>query len=324
MGSGTSNWSFWFGSLKLSFWSVTEFTSWIVLACRLNIDNSEEMTKSVKSQVEGALREKLSDLASKSDIDNLASLIKNMHNDFLTELSLRDAEIESNKNSINELSARLKKSEDTVKDLSNRIASLESPPLASKQIIDAAEFAMDDGPKIDLAIVGSSLVRYVNTEHVNPNGENLLVCRPGAKVSQIRTETLELLASATVNNLILHVGGNNIPEVPPRFLAAEIIDMLHTIRHEFPDVNLHFSAILPKIHPCYLHGINQVNNMVFDACDDLGVNFIFHNAFAITDSTGCKRLNRPLYAPREWENGEPIHISRSGVAQFEIDCKSAL
>ena len=70
----------------------------------------------------------------------------------------------------------------------------------------------------------------------------MLVCRPGAKVSAIRKEAHDILNAAQVNDMVIHVGGNNIPEQHPRLLSFEIAEMLRGIKQDFPKVRLHFSA----------------------------------------------------------------------------------
>lgn len=109
---------------------------------------------------------------------------------------------------------------------------------------------------------------------------NDLVCMPGAKVSQVRMEIFDLFERKEINKLVLHAGGKNIPNEPPQ-LRIEIGDMLRALRVDSPDMQIFYSAILPKMHPCLLPAINEFNRLVFDACCDLGVKFINHNAFAI-------------------------------------------
>ena len=135
----------------------------------------------------------------------------------------------------------------------------------------------------------------------------------------MRQELNYLLGKAEVSKLVVLVGGNNIPNEPPDFLAFEIIDMLKYTRLEYPDMDVYCSAILQREHPCLLLGINHVNSVLFDACVQLGVKFISHNAFA---SNG--EFNRPLFSQKEWSERRPTHLSVTGVSQLAINIKSAL
>ena len=252
------------------------------------------------------LKSSLGELATKSDLRDMANLLSVFQKQFTQEIAARDTTISRLEHSVEDLVEAV-----SLKDVSiDRLSStLDEQTRRSERL----ESLLDDSPPaklpIDLAIVGSSIVRHVDKESVNPGKRNELSCMPGAKVHHVRREMNEVLERAEVDKLVVHVGGNNIPLEPPAFLAYEIIDMLRSTRMEHPNVQLYFSAILPRLHPCMLHGINQVNRMVLDACDGIGVKFIPHNAFA---SNGV--LNRPLFAPKEWAECRPVHLNVAGVA----------
>ena len=163
---------------------------------------------------------------------------------------------------------------------------------------------------IDFACVGDSIVRWIDIDSINPGSHNKLVCRPGATIADIRNSLKEMEEDYTVKNLLVHVGCNEIPQVQPFEVARRLSSLLAEIKVYMPFTKVFVSGILPKLGPEFLPGINDVNFMLFNTCQMLGMSFIQHSAF-------CRRgeINFRLLA------GDGIHLNRGGIKQFELEIK---
>ena len=169
----------------------------------------------------------------------------------------------------------------------------------------------DEKGSIDFLSLGDSLVRWVNVNKINPgSNSNKLVCRPGAKIMDIRACLEELDGHYDIRNLFINVGSNEIPENDPFEVATRLTSLLAEIKVQMPLTKVYVSAILPKLGPEYIPGINDINYLMFNNCKILDVVFVQHPEF-------CSRgyINFDLLA------GDSIHLNRLGIQQFENDIK---
>ena len=167
--------------------------------------------------------------------------------------------------------------------------------------------------KVDLLIIGDSIVRHLNPELINPGKINKLLCLPGAQTSEVKRSLIEYSRKFDIDEIVIHTGCNSIPSNSPMDVADEIAFLLRDIESNLPNVRCHVSAILPKISKAWLPGINEINELLYDVCDVLNYNLIQHNMFA-----NSGHINDELFAR------DTVHLSRRGVAQLGMDIKRSI
>ena len=104
------------------------------------------------------------------------------------------------------------------------------------------------------------------------------MCMSGAKVKDVK-ERLKEIENYNIKNLIIHVGGNNIPMDSPDILSEKIIDLLLYAKKVMHSTKVYFSAIIPRCEDNYLPGINYVNRKIRHFCDNNAIFFIPHYQF---------------------------------------------
>ena len=169
-------------------------------------------------------------------------------------------------------------------------------------------------PVLDLALCGDSLVKWVDLTDFQTEGRAELLCLKGAKIDKIREAVFDLHDKYDVKQLIIHGGCNDVPNDSPLQVATNIIDLLCEAKHRMPTTKIYFSAILPKISSQITPGINEINSLVYFACNALSVTFIQHPRFS---REGV--MNETFYTLYDL-----IHMNRRGVRQFTFDIKKSL
>ncbi len=147
-------------------------------------------------------------------------------------------------------------------------------------------------------------------ESINPGCHNKLVCRPGGTVSDIRNSIKELEEEFNIKNLLVHVGCNEIPQVAPFEVARRLSSLLAKIKVHLPFTKVFVSRILPKIGFEFIPGINDVNSMLYNTCDMLGMSFLQHQAFCRRGEIDFRLLAR-----------DAVHLNRGGIKKFELEIK---
>ena len=163
---------------------------------------------------------------------------------------------------------------------------------------------------LDFVCLGDSIVKWLNIDQINPNSKNLKVCKPGAKIGDIRNELIELNERYDISNLYLHIGCNEIPSKRPLDVAIELANLLSEVSSFMPSTKVYLSAILPKTANNYLRGINMINYLICNMCNTLGYVLVQHPSFS---SNGC--INWDLYAH------DGIHLNTRGVSQLASDIR---
>ena len=162
--------------------------------------------------------------------------------------------------------------------------------------------------KLDLLVIGDSIVSHLDVDRLNPRGNNKLICKRGGKIEDIRDALMEETSSTKgMSHCIIHVGLNHAPEDPPHLLSAKLLSFLKEVRSNLPETSIHFSSILPKYGTEMLSGINFVNETVKRHRNLIGYSFIDHPDFAWNTSLICK---------------DGVHPSYKGVAQLAMDIKN--
>ena len=95
-----------------------------------------------------------------------------------------------------------------------------------------------------------------------PSTKARTICMPGAKTEDVSKKLEELSKTHKIKKLMIHVGGNNIPNANPQILSEKLIGMLKHTQGIMPETVLQFSALLPRLGDNYLPGIFDVNRNV--------------------------------------------------------------
>ena len=124
----------------------------------------------------------------------------------------------------------------------------------------------------------------------------------GAKVDDVRKRIIELNEVYNIRKMILHVGGNNIPQEDPVTLTESICNLLQSTKSLMPSTELFYSAIIPRIGDNFLPGLNSVNRNIRSFCTENSVKFISHFQFYL-DS---ERINFKFFI------NDKVHPTREG------------
>ena len=273
------------------------------------------------------LSETLVNLATKDDI---CSLIKNVEQKIAEERFERDHKILELEEKLDRLMDQRYDDLEFAKRLSEKVVELENSLANSQAKFDdkIREFQqneydsdsdVDDNhgntvkEPLDMLVISDSICRHLDVNLVNPGGKNKLICRPGAKIEEIRNALINFEAHYDINKLVVHVMTNHIPDEAPADIAREMLDFIKDIKTNMPKTKLFISLALPKINASWLEGINCLNSQIFDARHRCGFHVIQHPYFA---ERGY--INEALLA------GDKIHLSRLGVKQLGVDIKHCL
>ena len=120
----------------------------------------------------------------------------------------------------------------------------------------------------------------------------------GAKVENVKSKIIEMSKSYNIRKIVIHVGGNNIPNDDAATLTNKIIDMLESTRQVMPGTKIFYSAIIPRTHNNYLPAINEVNKNIRKFCAKNGFQMIPHYQFYTDASTiNFKLLREDIIHP---------------------------
>ena len=138
-----------------------------------------------------------------------------------------------------------------------RISALEAELVCQKHLTDDLKLAVaSSNPQpvsekqlLSVVVAGDSIVKHVDVSDLS-SGTNKLICSPGARPHKVLRDIALLAESSKIENLVLHVGTNNIPMnindarrgQPPLHIAAELKQSLKTIQLQNPSTKVHFSA----------------------------------------------------------------------------------
>ena len=262
-----------------------------------------------------ALSDRIENLATKNDI---CVLLKNIEDKFESELSERDKMIYELEEKLSQLSEKRKDDLEYAKRLNDKVTLLENKLVENIREIgndcDDESHEIDEVKQpLDMLIIGDSICRYLNVDLINPGGNNKLICRPGAKIGEIKEALINFESQYTVDKLIVHVMTNHIPEDTPTGIAKEMLGFVDDIQLNMPDTDLYISLVLPKYDASWLEGINDLNLQIHNESRRLGFSVIQHPQFAKRGHINNDLLSR-----------DRIHLSRQGIKQLGIDIKYSL
>ena len=131
---------------------------------------------------------------------------------------------------------------------------------------------------VDLAIVGDSLVKWVDPKRIC-NGETVLECLPGARIKDVRQKIKDMCAEIKPKNLFICCGTNHIPEQAPEVVTRKLVDMLKEVKKNLPETQIFLNSILPKFDEQYSPGIMEINKELNRKCRKLGVDLVYNKQF---------------------------------------------
>jgi hypothetical protein len=244
-------------------------------------------------------------------------LVADLKTYIATELSKSDHRIKSLESEIEGLKDALTDSYSKINRLEENISEVKA---LFENAAPATQAPSAPPPEsIDTVVAGDSIVKHLKLDELD--GNNRLICLPGARSHKVHLAVRKLAKSASMKNLVLHFGTNHfgtnhLPDQSPSRVANEIAETLKRIQCELPDTKLYYSAILPKFDSFYNRGINFINTSIAVLCREYDIGFIQHTAF-------CRRgvLSKTLYAPTEWQQGRPLHPSHEGARTLQTNIK---
>lgn len=253
----------------------------------------------------------LETLALKKDIDSLVSNLKN--------------EIEKRDKKISHMQVQIDDQTITILEMQEKLCSHNDRILASEQNTSANENVTESSnidpakESIENIIVGDSIIKHVKSENLSEHVTEV-ISGSGARIEMVYEKIDELSETYNAQNIVLHIGSNNIPHDRPATVASKIIKLVKHVQTKMPKTRIHVSAILPKHGSSFLRGIDMINCQLFDSSFVHGFNFIAHpNSFARNG-----HLNPRMFAPTEVRLDNPVHLSYAGVAQLERNIKHHL
>lgn len=211
--------------------------------------------------------------------------------------------INENKNSINAELINLKEkirnienisesSKQRIIEVERTLASELSPTIQPQKIdkqnaetdhIEQKESLRDTKAIIDLLVIGSSIVRYIDANKIerrNPKTSQT-VCIPGGKTEDIIRVLREINDNYNIKKMIVHVGVNHIPDISPDQLIDRLIKMYFEIRNILPNTGVYHSGMIPRHDNQIVHAINIINKNIELHCRSLNIKTILHPQFGI-------------------------------------------
>ena len=125
----------------------------------------------------------------------------------------------------------------------------------------------------------------------NPEAAETL-CYPGAKVEKIKDQLKFITDRYNVNKMIIHVGGNNIPNDNIEQITGKIIDLLRFAKCIMPNTTIYFSHILPRMSNEHLNGINTINARITQFAVTNNFKIIPHNDFQLQSGINVQLMNQ--------------------------------
>lgn len=200
-----------------------------------------------------------------------------------------------------------------IDDLKTKIPSEAAVAVVSTEITESAEIIKNEH---DLLIIGDSLVRELDAQSINPGGDTIIECLPGARPDELTERFREMSKTDSFRRVIVHGGTNLVPKFSPTLVADKITRCLEMIRELSPNSQIAFSSLLPKEGVHLLNGINEVNYNVFRSglCGHFKTRygFVNHRDFFLNN---MGHVNGALF------KNDSLHLSDHGVKAFEKSLK---
>ena len=155
-----------------------------------------------------------------------------------------------------------------------------------------------------MVVVGDSIIKFMNIPLIG-KCEAKTIPSSGCKTDRCLQEINKLAEEYTVENLVIHIGTNDLKD-DPHDVTLKIIKLLERTKLIFPTTSIYFSSILPKYNTKLFSRINYINGNVYSFCERVQIKYISHHTFATKDH----EINTDLF--RE----DMLHPSRKGTKQL--------
>ena len=152
-------------------------------------------------------------------------------------------------------------------------------------------------------IAGDSIIRHVQGWDLSTNDKHVAVKSfSGARIADM-DDYLRTLLRKKPDEIILHVGTNNIRNVSPRSMAEGIVNLVTQTQHDSPTTHLTISPLLPRSDNLDFNDkIWEANKILKSFCSSRGLTLLRINNIDLT----C--LNR-----------RGVHLNRKG-ASLLLNC----
>ena len=156
----------------------------------------------------------------------------------------------------------------------------------------------DTGKKKLVFIAGDSIIQHVQGWKLSTSDKHVAVKSfSGARISDM-DDYLKPLLRKEPDEVILHVGTNNIRDESSRSVAEGIINMASQVQQDFPSTRLTISPLLPRSDNLELNDkIKEANKILKSFCSSRGLTLLHITNIDLT----C--LNR-----------RGVHLNRKGSA----------
>ena len=132
-------------------------------------------------------------------------------------------------------------------------------------------------------IVGDSIIQHVEGWDLSTNDRHVAVKSfSGARITNM-DDYLRPLLRKKPDEIILHVGTNNIRDESPRSVAEGIVNLVTRIQHDFPTTHLAISPLLPRSDNLDLnYKIKEANKILKSFCGSRGLTLLRINNIDLT------------------------------------------
>ena len=132
-------------------------------------------------------------------------------------------------------------------------------------------------------IAGDSIIQHVQGWDLSTNDKHVAVKSfSGARIADME-DYLRPLLRKEPDEIILHVGTNNIRDESPRSEAEGIVNVVTQIQQDFPTTHLAISPLLPRPDNLELDDkIKEANKILKQFCSTRGLTFLGINNVDLT------------------------------------------
>lgn len=246
--------------------------------------------------------------------EDLEILCQKLEESFQKELAKRDEkilELESKVNSLQDINKKnselISTYDNKIKQIGERVHAIENNSAEIAVTPELHEVVVKN--KLDLLVIGDSIIKYVDADKLNPGGKNKLICLPGGTIQDIRDRLIEVSKHNFIDNLIINVGINHIPLESPLAIINQLKKFFKEIKNNLPNTRLLYSGITPKTSKPLSRTISLINDELFKSSRNIGFKIIFHTRFFEEE------INSNLLAK------DRIHLNKHGVAVFASTLK---
>lgn len=145
-------------------------------------------------------------------------------------------------------------------------------------------------------IVGDSILKNIQGWSLSDSNNHVVVKPfPGATITDME-DFIKPIIRKEPEDMILHIGTNDVKKLTPRCLAEGITNLAIQIQQESPNTGITISGILPRNDNLHLEGkINETNRSMEAICKQHKWNFV-----------NCKTIDKTCL------NSRGLHLNRKG------------